>query len=112
MELILCSDDSCVYCSDSTCHCNKIVIDGDHECSMYIEREEKEPVYEICPHCNNEISMMWDVKSDGYQAFCPICGERLMLCSECPATMDKMTCDYDKDTDKCSMQKNPKEGEK
>lgn len=63
-------------------------------------------VYEICPHCDNEVGLMWDIESDGYQAFCPYCGKRLMLCSECPATAGTMNCDYDrKEADRCSMMK-------
>lgn len=62
-------------------------------------------VYEVCPHCDNEVGLFWDVEADGLHAFCPYCGERLMLCSECSATTDHTKCDYDSETDKCSMQK-------
>ena len=56
-------------------------------------------VTEMCPHCENEIDMRWDVGQMGYQAWCPVCGNRLMLCSECADP-----CDYDSTTDRCRMQ--------
>lgn len=40
-------------------------------------------VIEVCPTCETEIEMRWDVKKDGFKAFCPKCGEVLMLCDEC-----------------------------
>lgn len=40
-------------------------------------------VTEVCPHCENEIEMVWNVNDRGYKAFCPVCGQRLMLCDEC-----------------------------
>lgn len=39
-------------------------------------------VIEVCPHCENEIEMRWSVEEFGYKAFCPVCGNRLMLCDE------------------------------
>lgn len=65
----------------------------------------KEVVIEICPRCSNECEVAWDTKKDSYHAFCPYCGERLMLCSECPATRGECSCDYNSQTDKCRMQK-------
>ncbi|MBR1823282.1 MAG: hypothetical protein IJ779_03495 [Ruminococcus sp.] len=64
-------------------------------------------VIEVCPHCDNEVWLFWDVEADGLHAFCPYCGKRLMLCSECPATHTDggKGCDYDSTTDKCSMQR-------
>lgn len=49
-------------------------------------------VTEFCPHCNEEITMEWDVKENGYQAFCARCGWKLMLCSECLCEED--ICDW------------------
>ena len=43
----------------------------------------KREVVEVCPHCDEEIVMMWDVEKDGYQAVCPKCEKELMLCDEC-----------------------------
>ena len=61
-------------------------------------------IIETCPHCMAEISMTWDTEADGYKAFCPFCGKRLMLCDECQHRNDgKFTddCDYDCKTDIC-----------
>ena len=57
-------------------------------------------VTEMCPSCENEIDMRWDVGQMGYQAWCPVCGNRLMLCSECTGQ-----CDYDSTIDRCRMQR-------
>jgi hypothetical protein len=66
-------------------------------------------VTEWCPHCENEIEMTWDTDSLGFKAFCPVCGERLMLCDECQHRDDggKRTddCDYDSETDTCRFNK-------
>lgn len=47
-------------------------------------------VTECCPHCDREITVSWDVEQDGYQIFCPNCGEPIMLCSMC----DRGPCDW------------------
>ena len=63
----------------------------------------KYEVTEWCPHCESEITMTWDVQSMGYKAFCPVCGERLMLCDECqhsgPNGEYTDRCNYDSKTD-------------
>ena len=56
-------------------------------------------VTEWCPHCESEITMTWDVQSMGYKAFCPVCGNRLMLCDECRQLGG--VCDYNGETDTC-----------
>lgn len=56
--------------------------------------------------------MNWDVNKQGYQAFCPVCGKRLMLCSECLDAEDNTArgmCDYDSDTDSCFRRKGDQE---
>lgn len=59
-------------------------------------------VTEVCPYCNEEITMIWNVQSDGYKAFCPVCGKTLMLCDECMHSEDgEHKCDYDKRTGTC-----------
>lgn len=62
-------------------------------------------VTEWCPHCECEITMSWDVTSRGYKAFCPVCGERLMLCDECQhrESQGKCTgdCDFNHETNSC-----------
>lgn len=60
----------------------------------------KREVVELCPHCDNEIEMMWDIEEQGYETVCPICGKRLMLCDECMHN-DNAYCDYDSKTDCC-----------
>lgn len=61
-------------------------------------------VTEVCPNCESEITMIWDVAKRGLKAFCPVCGNRLMLCSECPATAERgAACDYDNESDTCNV---------
>lgn len=64
---------------------------------------ETEEVTELCPCCEHEVTLQWNVKEDGLKAFCPHCGSRLMLCSCCPATNndDLAGCDYNQRTDSC-----------
>lgn len=47
-------------------------------------------VTECYPHCDSEITVLWNVEQDGYQIFCPNCGETIMLCSMC----DREPCDW------------------
>lgn len=69
-------------------------------------------VVEWCPHCETEIEMRWDVKKMGYQAYCPVCGEILMLCDECKHRGEdgafKDDCDWDSETKSCKWRKKPK----
>ena len=62
-------------------------------------------VVEVCPHCESEIEMRWSVMAMGYKAFCPVCGNRLMLCDECqhdgPDGEYTGRCDYCTETDSC-----------
>lgn len=58
-------------------------------------------VTEYCPHCENEIEMRWDTDARGFRAFCPVCGERLMLCDECLHTGGSGNCDYNSETGSC-----------
>lgn len=58
--------------------------------------EHTEEVTEYCPHCETEVTLQWDIARDGYKAFCPYCGNRLMLCAYCPRTEQ---CDYDEESD-------------
>lgn len=59
-------------------------------------------VTELCPNCGREITMTWDTDTDGFKAFCPHCGGRLMLCDECRHCTDgKIVCDYNSETDTC-----------
>ncbi len=67
-------------------------------------------VTEVCPHCESEIEMTWSIADRGYKAFCPVCGERLMLCDEClhsgPNGEYVGNCDYCSETDSCKHNKN------
>lgn len=58
-------------------------------------------VSEVCPHCERENTFVWDVEREGFKAFCPGCGERLMLCSECVFSGEN--CDYNDYSDFCHM---------
>lgn len=62
-------------------------------------------VEECCPSCSREATILWNIGEDGYHAYCPYCGNRLMLCSECPATFGDGSCDYDSAADRCKMQR-------
>lgn len=53
----------------------------------------KGQIVECCPHCDKENVLYWDVEKDGYQIFCPNCGEVMMLCSMCDAR-DGAICDW------------------
>lgn len=57
-------------------------------------------VTEPCPHCDVEVTMTWDTSVDGYKAFCPFCGKRLMLCDAC-LHEGNGDCDYDSKYDCC-----------
>ncbi len=56
----------------------------------------REMVFEVCPECGYEMALFWDMQ-EGHSVFCPSCGRRDMLCSECPATNDKASCDWSED---------------
>lgn len=58
-------------------------------------------VTEMCPHCESEIEMRWNTDTQGFKAFCPVCGDRLMLCDECHQLGGG--CDYDSKTDSCRL---------
>lgn len=64
-------------------------------------------VTEVCPHCKHEVEIHgWDTDRDGFKAFCPYCGERLMLCDEC-RHCGAADCDYNSDTDTCRYNPEP-----
>lgn len=90
--------DVCIECED----CNEVLVSA--ETDEYDDREYE--VTEVCPHCGSEVTLMWNVEADGYKAFCPYCGERLMLCDACLHTEDENgecdgSCDYCRQTDSC-----------
>ena len=59
-------------------------------------------VVEVCPHCDAENEMVWDVSEKGYKSFCPSCGKTMMLCDECIHAEDRLNenanhCDWRED---------------
>lgn len=56
-------------------------------------------VTEVCPYCDTEITMRWNIKEQGFKAFCPVCGKILMLCDECFHAEDEYAgkCNWCKD---------------
>lgn len=56
-----------------------------------LSESEETLVEQDCPHCHNDVVMVWDVEMNGYTATCPFCGEELQLCNVCqhpyPAVM-------------------------
>ncbi len=58
----------------------------------------REIIYELCPHCGKEVSVLWNTVSQGYLTNCPSCGKRLLLCSEC---VNHNGCDYDQESALC-----------
>lgn len=56
----------------------------------------KPEVTEVCPHCDSENTMVWDIGKEGYTARCPRCGEKMMLCDECQHADDNPRgfCDW------------------
>ena len=66
----------------------------------------KYEITEVCPNCDREVTMTWVIKQDGYKAFCPYCGHRLMLCDACLHNEnDYNNCDYCTKTDSCKHNK-------
>lgn len=53
-------------------------------------------VCENCANCGKENYLYFDTEKDGYEAFCAYCGEKMMLCTMCPA-FD--SCDWHADED-------------
>lgn len=66
-------------------------------------------ITEWCQNCETEVELKWDCKHEGYKAFCPKCGKRLMLCDECQhrGKFGQLTddCDYNRRLDCCRFNK-------
>lgn len=60
----------------------------------------KKEIVEWCSHCGAEVEMQWDIEESGYKAYCPYCGEMLMLCDECIHS-DSPSCDWNSKTQSC-----------
>lgn len=56
-------------------------------------------VTEQCHECGAENTIEWNMAKQGYYAFCPNCGDPMMLCWEC--VVDSGFCDWDEDTSLC-----------
>ena len=61
------------------------------EASRAIQQYE---VVEVCPECGAENVMTWDVEKEGYVAYCPHCGSKMMLCDECIHSDNAPICDW------------------
>lgn len=62
-------------------------------------------VYEVCPHCNDEVCLRWDVEERGYVAYCPSCGEKIYLCSKCDKGIEECgACGFGYADDSCFME--------
>lgn len=61
----------------------------------------KYEVIETCANCERDNIMEWNVKEDGYVAFCSHCGNKMMLCDECLHAEDNpnMKCDWHNDAE-------------
>ena len=49
-------------------------------------------VVEVCPHCEAENIIEWDIEKNGYVAKCTQCGKEMMLCDECMHSEDGDPC--------------------
>lgn len=102
----------CKLCGLPLGQTERIVLHADEmECCVdlskkVVDNERTYIVTEVCPHCESEVEMRWNTDTMGYKAFCPVCGNRLMLCDECRHTEEPTPCDYDSHTDTCH--RNPK----
>ena len=73
------------------------------------KQSSKSTITEVCPACMSENTMEWDVSKEGYRAFCPRCGEEMMLCSEC---LPKGYCDFDMEKEWCHRRAGQQEEKK
>jgi len=70
--------------------------------NQYCPSEDGHEV-EVCPNCENEIELRWNINDDGFQVICPVCGNRLMLCDACKHRFGDLVddCDYNPAKDTC-----------
>ena len=64
---------------------------------------------EYCNVCEREIELRWSINQDGFQAICPVCGSRLMLCDACMHRSGELIddCDYISSLDQCRFSRDP-----
>lgn len=65
-------------------------------------------VCEVCPECGAENVMTWDVEKEGYVAYCPHCGSKMMLCDECFHSDNAPICDWNPCNGCCRERQNKK----
>ena len=84
---------------------DKVLIDNGKE--IVPVGKAVKPVYvtEYCSCCEHEATIQWKTKTDGFKSYCPYCGERLMLCSECLEDSDGGNCDWDAGSCTCKHTK-------
>ena len=77
---------------------------GCEKCGQYCGSMDGYEV-EVCPNCGREIELRWNINRDGFQAVCPVCGGRLMLCDACQHRYGEFhnDCDYFSKTDTCKF---------
>lgn len=67
-----------------------------------IRRDVADLVYEVCNSCGTEIAIRWDAKADGFTAHCPVCGEKVLLCSICDKGIESCgVCGFGYADDSC-----------
>lgn len=79
-----------------------LLIQWNEDKCLVEDREEAErrnqiqqyEVVEVCPECGAENVITWDVEKDGYVAYCPHCGSKMMLCDECIHSDNAPICDW------------------
>ena len=80
----------------------------EEEPDLYCESEDGIEI-EYCNVCENEIRLHWHINQDGFQAYCPVCGSRLMLCDACTHRHGEACddCDYGiwKDKEHCRFRR-------
>ena len=70
-----------------------------HKKKIPVTKLQDTKVTELCPYCDTEVGISWDVDKDGFKVFCPNCGEQLMLCSACKDRED--LCDWNDEAQAC-----------
>lgn len=91
-------DDEALH-SESTCSQAQTNKTEDAEDAEEYDADE---VTEVCPSCGDEITLQWRTKVDGYKAYCPHCGQRLMLCDAC-LHEGNGECSWNDETDSCKF---------
>lgn len=103
----------CKLCGLPLGQTERIVLHADEmECFIDLSKKAMDgdrtyTVTEVCPNCESEIEMRWDTDTMGFKAFCPVCGNRLMLCDECRHAETPSICDYDRQSDSCRHNSSP-----